>query len=452
MKKILLFLGLSCCLLSCNKDDVIPINTEAEGLNDLIQTGVNSLSPGEAQEVADIFYSRAFGDTFLKKSRSTNVSPINNDQNVPVAYVVNNADGGWVIVSATTDYYPILAFSESGQFTLDSNKSYGLKIWIDETILAIEESDKLDNETSSIIAAEWLQYTSETQIEQLSGPPGGNSPEAVMCRNRMKELNETYYTDGWSFRTLSSFTGMSIPDQVYSIADQVRSPYEYTTVGIKDVSSKTTNGPLLTTKWDQEKGFNELCPNKHPAGCAAIAMAQIMKFHKYPSSFDWNSMPDDYATYASQYLIADIGKTIGINYGPEGSEAKYYDIPIGFIAYGYQSSLKEHNSSDVASEIIKFKRPVCMTGVNPSTASGHAWVCDGVEQRNSNKEYYVEYVNNGKYDNLGYTLIDNPGSFGYTTYSYFHMNMGWDGTDDGWYLDNNVLHPTNRQDIYVSIN
>lgn len=365
MKKILLFLGLSCCLLSCNKDDVIPINTEAEGLNDLIQTGVNSLSPSEAQEVADIFYSRAFGDTFLKKSRSTNVSPINNDQNVPVAYVVNNADGGWVIVSATTDYYPILAFSESGQFTLDSNKSYGLKIWIDETILAIEESDKLDNETSSIIAAEWLQYTSEIQIEQLSGPPGGNSPEAVMCRNRMKELNETYYTDGWSFRTLSSFTGMSIPDQVYSIADQVRSPYEYTIVGIKDVSSKTTNGPLLTTKWDQEKGFNELCPNKHPAGCAAIAMAQIMKFHKYPSSFDWNSMPDDYATYASQYLIADIGKTIGINYGPEGSEAKYYDIPIGFIAYGYQSSLKEHNSSDVASEIIKFKRPVCMTGVDP---------------------------------------------------------------------------------------
>ena len=242
MKKILLFLGLSCCLLSCNKDDVIPINTEAEGLNDLIQTGVNSLSPGEAQEVADIFYSRAFGDTFLKKSRSTNVSPINNDQNVPVAYVVNNADGGWVIVSATTDYYPILAFSESGQFTLDSNKSYGLKIWIDETILAIEESDKLDNETFSMIAAEWLQYTSETQIEQLSGPPGGNSPEAVMCRNRMKELNETYYTDGWSFRTLSSFTGMSIPDQVYSIADQVRSPYEYTIVGIKDVSSKTSNG------------------------------------------------------------------------------------------------------------------------------------------------------------------------------------------------------------------
>lgn len=427
MKKILLFLGLSCCLLSCNKDDVIPINTEAEGLNDLIQTGVNSLSPGEAQEVADIFYSRAFGDTFLKKSRSTNVSPINNDQNVPVAYVVNNADGGWVIVSATTDYYPILAFSESGQFTLDSNKNDGLKDWIDETILAIEESDKLDNETSSIIAAEWLQYTSEIQIEQLSGPPGGNSPEAVMCRNRMKELNETYYTDGWSFRTLSSFTGMSIPDQVYSIADQVRSPYEYTIVGIKDVSSKTTNGPLLTTKWDQEKGFNELCPNKHPAGCAAIAMAQIMKFHKYPSSFDWNSMPDDYATYASQYLIADIGKTIGINYGSGGSEAKDYDIPNGFIAYGYQSSIKGHNSNDVISEITKFKRPVCMTGVNPSTASGHAWVCDGVEQRNSKKEYYVEYVNNGKYDNFGYTLIDNPGSFGYTSYYYFHINWGWNG-------------------------
>lgn len=93
-----------------------------------------------------------------------------------------------------------------------------------------------------------------------------------------------------------------------------------------------------------------------------------------------------------------------------------------------------------------------MTGVDPLKNEGHAWVCDGVEKRNSKKEYYVEYMNNGKYDNLGYTLIDNPGSFGYTTYSYFHMNMGWYGTDDGWYLDNNVLHPTNRKDIYVSIN
>lgn len=452
MKKILLFLGLSCCLLSCNKDDVIPINAEAEGLNDLIQTSVNSLSPSEAQEVADIFYSRAFGDTFLKKSRSTNVSPISNDQNVPVAYVVNNADGGWVIVSATTDYYPILAFSDCGHITLDANKSDGLKDWIDETILAIEESDKLDDETSSIIAAEWLQYASDTQIEQLSDLPGGSSPEAVMCRNRMKELNETYYTDGWSFRTLSSLTSMGIPNQVYSIADQVGSPYEYTIVGIKDISLKTTVGPLLSTKWGQGNGFNELCPNQYPAGCVPIAMAQIMKFHKYPSSFDWNNMANTYATYASQYLIANIGQTIGVDYGSDGSSASTSEALDGFKYYGYQAVLKDHKSSDVASEISNNKRPVFMRGQPGLLSNGHAWVCDGLNRNIAEYEYYVEYITNGSYNNLGYTLIDNPGAFGGSSYTYFHMNWGWKGTNDGWFVDNNIEYTTSRKDIYVSIN
>ena len=74
------------------------------------------------------------------------------------------------------------------------------------------------------------------------------------------------------------------------------------------------------------------------------------------------------------------------------------------------------------------------------------------DQNIAEYEYYVEYITNGSYNNLGYTLIDNPGAFGGSSYTYFHMNWGWKGTNDGWFVDNNIEYTTSRKDIYVSIN
>ncbi len=42
----------------------------------------------------------------------------------------------------------------------------------------------------------------------------------------------------------------------------------------------------MNTKWGQEGGYSALCPNEYPAGCVAIAMAQIEKYHEWPQSFD----------------------------------------------------------------------------------------------------------------------------------------------------------------------
>ena len=92
-----------------------------------------------------------------------------------------------------------------------------------------------------------------------------------------------------------------------------------------------------------------------------------------------------------------------------------------------------------------------MAGKN-SLGEGHAWVCDGANQTDSKTEYYVEYLYNETYDNLGYTLIDLPGSFGYKTHFKFHMNWGWGGTNNGWFIDNDVYYPTNRKNIYVRTN
>lgn len=413
------------------------------------------VSKSTAQEVANIFFVDFQNGKQTKSGKSIrSIEPINNETNTPLAYIINYEEGGWAIISATKDYYPILAYSNESQFVPDTtDMNGGLKIWLNETIQAIESSENLNPQITSQIAIEWLKYTPHVAELQLSDIPGGNSPEAIMCRNRLKQLNETYYSDGWLFTTLSSQSNVNLPSQVYSTADQCGSPYEYTIVGIKDASIRTSIDPLVTTKWDQGSPYNALCPNQDKAGCVAIAMAQIMKFHKLPTRFDWNNMPNTGATYSTQFLIAEIGKAIGTNYGEESSSARISNAVEEFGAYGYNATKKDHIPSEVVFEMANYKRPVFMCG-DRNLTKGHAWVCDGLIRNSSEYEYYVEYLYNGSYDNFGETLLDLPGGFGGISYTTFHMNWGWGGSYDGWYTG---ADPTSdrdykyrRQNIYVS--
>ena len=84
--------------------------------------------------------------------------------------------------------------------------------------------------------------------------------------------------------------------------------------------------PLITSRWDQETPYNNLCPSgtsgKTMTGCVATAMAQVMYFWRYPqhgqgsktiyypfedthgqqltvdfsqATYDWDNMIDDYS-------------------------------------------------------------------------------------------------------------------------------------------------------------
>lgn len=84
----------------------------------------------------------------------------------------------------------------------------------------------------------------------------------------------------------------------------------------------------------------------------------------------------------------------------------------------------------------------------------HAWICDGLTHKSSEYEYYVEYLYNGSYDNLGETSPNLPGSFGGISYTFFHMNWGWGGTHDGWYTNaaptDNRDYKYRRQNLYIN--
>lgn len=439
-----IILSFAPCITSCSSEIDAP-NFPTENEKTVSMSETKAVSKADALDVAAIFNAGRFGGPANRSSQ--NVETITNQVGQPIAYVVNNDEGGWVIVSATTDYHPVLAYSDSGTFDMQGIENTGVSVWINEINSDIEASASFCNELTTEISAEWYEFTSQFGAETMaSGLPTGNSPEAVKCRARLKELNDAYYKDGWTFTTLPNVTEATIPNDVYVTADNVGSPYNYTIVGIKDVSQRIEVQPMLETTWTQS-GYTT---TSDLAGCIPIAMGQIMKYHKYPADINWNNMPNNYANSTTQSFIDELRNIIGIDDGKTNATIK--QAIDGFQHYGYTVEKKNHVSSGVINELTS-RRPVFMLG---SGSDDHAWVCDGVIRKIAEYKYYVEYLNSiTEYMNYGLTLMTNPGGCGGTSYSNFHMNWGGNGSYDGWYIiptPGPHDYSKDRQDLYVRPN
>ena len=222
-------------------------------------------------------------------------------------------------------------------------------------------------------------------------------------------------------------------------------------------SNLTAISPLLTTSWGQNYPYNKNCPDffgygKCVTGCVATAMAQVMYYHRSNSVsqttatipaytcyhlwnfgndaqrisvdsipagslIDWNGMIDSYngnesamQKQAVANLMKYCGASVQMDYANArngGSTAQSENVPIAlktYFNYNNCTSLKNRNrfSSDdewnnLIYDELRNSRPVYYSGTNYST--GHAFVCDG-------------------YDGEG----------------YFHINWGWDGNRNGYFL------------------
>lgn len=208
--------------------------------------------------------------------------------------------------------------------------------------------------------------------------------------------------------------------------------------------------PLVTTKWNQDAPFNNFAPEytddnnntqRCATGCAATAMAQIMKFHNWPEQgvghysyehqsfgtissnfsehvYDWTNMIDRYnngeysnvQADAVALLMKDCGVSLNMNYGPV-SGASIYSYTPAFKNYFHYSSRTVNRSGCETAEFTKIitdelqeGRPIIYCGTGED--GGHAFVVDG-----------------------------------YDTNYFLHVNWGWGGYSDG-YFDMNYMDPT----------
>lgn len=208
--------------------------------------------------------------------------------------------------------------------------------------------------------------------------------------------------------------------------------------------------PLVTTKWNQDAPFNNFAPEytddnnntqRCATGCAATAMAQIMKFHNWPEQgvghysyehqsfgtissnfsehvYDWTNMIDRYnngeysnvQADAVALLMKDCGVSLNMNYGPVSGASIYSYYP-AFKNYFRYSSRTVNRSGCETAEFTKIitdelqeGRPLIYCGTGED--GGHAFVVDG-----------------------------------YDTNYFLHVNWGWGGYSDG-YFDMNYMDPT----------
>jgi hypothetical protein len=130
--------------------------------------------------------------------------------------------------------------------------------------------------------------------------------------------------------------------------------------------------PLLSTLWHQGNEYNNFTPHlgcpryingNAPTGCVATATAQIMKYHQWPSSYNWSAMPNNNGNNVISQLMVDIGNNVSMNYGCDGSGTKSYKAMNALTgAFGYSNALYgDYNYNTVLNE-LKQDKPVILAG------------------------------------------------------------------------------------------
>lgn len=201
--------------------------------------------------------------------------------------------------------------------------------------------------------------------------------------------------------------------------------------------------PLTTTKWNQNAPYNDDCPidsltgERCVTGCVSTALSQVMKYHNWPptgtgsntytpqsvghavtvdyaaTTYDWDNMLNTYgadATAAQKNAVATLmlstGVAVNMDYTSNESGsmpldaasamAKYFRYDKGIIFYNRSYYGIDEWNQLVHNQLANYG-PVQYSG--QSNTGGHSWVCDG-------------YEGNG----------------------YFHINWGWGGMSNGYFL------------------
>jgi len=298
-------------LFSCEKDSIE--NEVSTTQNQRPEKQTNFITTEEAKDVAINFLNQSKSDdrSEVTKDDIKEVQAIVNEEEAPIMYAVNlNDDNGFVVISASFLERPILAYSENGNFDFETIGEYnGVVDWAYTTYLTINQRIENKKEPDDEVVEQWGTFGYQARV-----PEGCflDEDHILVCPD-----NPDYY-----------------PPYVEE--------YWYETI---------TKGPLLATEWGQKLddtnpiGYNNFvryynCPNgTAPAGCVAVAMGQIMKYHNHPNIYNINTMPDK-VTYSNQtfqnakniaYLLQDIGTNVSMNYSCNNSGAYSQDARTAFV-------------------------------------------------------------------------------------------------------------------------
>ena len=218
------------------------------------------------------------------------------------------------------------------------------------------------------------------------------------------------------------------------------------------VTTLSSIGPLLETKWSQGAPYNNFCPidkasgERSVAGCPAVAMAQILNYHRTTQGVQFSDDDDYYHSYAgNSYTIDDDYIEYDFPSFPE------LNVYLDTLLYNYENELELTDDDKAA---INFACGVACKQVYNPAGSGTFGVdqafdaylrfgFEGIELLVEGPSVY-ERLEANILDGLPahIAVVDEGWTKGHNMVvdgfdfegGYFHINFGWGGSYDGWYM------------------
>ena len=323
------------------------------------------------------------------------------DENgVPIFYLFNYKNGGFLILSAEYGDMPILANDVTTIFPAKGEDiNPGLGKWLVDTrdrIVAIRSGKE---PCSKVGAAMWKDFKNNTFKATFKN---------ITIDDIRRNADKAQLRDD----------DLGIPYDPNSAQNYC---YSYPWIN-------TTLAPLMTTRWGQGCGYNDLTPaypldplnglcGHAPTGCVATAMAQVIKCT--PSTgfnVNFSSMPNNTGSSETAKLMDLCGRGVYMDYGQSASGAYTSNIEhlLEFRGYSTDVSYGDYDSN-IHLANLNLGRPVILDGCTGltcflwwcwGTGDCHAWVSDGYQ-----RSYHTCY---------GATI-------------QWHMNWGWSGDANGFY-------------------
>lgn len=215
--------------------------------------------------------------------------------------------------------------------------------------------------------------------------------------------------------------------------------------------------PYITVKWGQIHPEGEFCPNRI-SGCANTAMAQVMSYYQYPSgisltyngadlsyqNLNWADMKS-HNTYNQHYwyssscnnqnshkaiarLLRQLGELTHSSYDSDGTGTSVGNSRQTLSNMGYNISDYYYYSGAYVREELEDGHLIMVDG-DLYDSDGHVWVIDGY-LTDIATECVMEQIAVGNH--TLWVIIDEYGS---GTYYYNHINWGWYGHSNGYFLD-----------------
>jgi len=326
-------------------------------------------------------------DIFITESKQ-----ITNEKGEPLFYVFDLSPPGYLIVTGSYDLPPIIAYSFTSNFqmNIDGNPLFDL-LYADLT-LRLQYIHLVPEKTLEERHFQWDSYTIGTPLSNgrfEQWPPEGSTP-----------------TGGW-----------------------------------------------ILTNWHQSAPYNNFCPldlanggGRSVAGCPAVAIAQILNYHNTTMNIVFNDSDDYYHNYGgNQFWIDNDYVLYGFKSFPQ------LNTYLSTLQSHYENQIPPTNDDKAA---ITFACGVAATqvygasgsgtfGVNQAYEAYHRFNCTTVSLLDENDSDLYERLASNMKDalpahlavvNEGWTVGHNLVVDGYNTDNYFHVNFGWGGSYNGWYL------------------